>query len=128
MLTLNFNFTIDNHPQLLHINTLIERKENIISFALEYKFEIIIENSVCISIQKNEKGFVYVFEFEDMNDAINFEQNSKCTVLNSTNFKKPSELEAEIVEYAEVYLKQDGCKKKLRKKLIEDKNGFKRYI
>lgn len=128
MLTLEFNFTIDEKPQILQISTLVERKENVASFALEYKFALKIENSICTSIQKNLNGYVYVFEFADINDAIDFEQNPRCLVLNSTNFKNPSELEAEIVEYAEMYLKQGGNKKKLRKKLVEDKDGFKKYV
>lgn len=128
MLTLNFNFTIDDKPQILQINTMIERKENIVSFALEYKLEIFIENAKCISLEKIKNGFVYVYQFEDINNAIDFEQNSECLVLNSSNFKNPNELEKEIVEYAEAYMKETSNKKKIKKKLVEDSNGFMRYV
>ncbi|KAK6090527.1 hypothetical protein P3W45_000624 [Vairimorpha bombi] len=127
MLKIHFPFTIDNKPSSIEVKTHIERKENIISFSLEYKIAVRIEKSTCLSVQKHNDSFVYVFEFKDINDAMDFENTKECFVDNSTTFSDPLEIENEIVNYAQVYMNQSG-NKKVKKKLVEDENGFKKYI
>lgn len=128
MLKLHFPFTVDAQKKSTEVKTHIERMENVISFSLEYKMNITIEKGKCLSIQKQDEGYVYVFEFENINDAIDFEEKKECKVSTSSFFSDPAEIEKEIVEYAEVYINTGGIKKKQRKTLVEDENGFKKYI
>lgn len=128
MLKLHFNFTVDKENTSTEVKTFIERKENIVSFSLEYKMKIIVDKGKCISVQKCDKGYIYVFEFGNINDAIFFEENKECKVISSSFFCDPKDIEKDIVNYAEHYINTKGIKKKQRKRLIEDENGFKRYI
>lgn len=127
MLKVNFPFKIDDEISTTNIKTYIERKENIISFSLEYKMNLKIENSTCISIQKYNESYIYIFEFSDINNAIEFENIKECTVENSSTFSNPLEIEKEIINYAENYINQKN-NRKIKKKLVEDDDGFKRYI
>ncbi|WUR02979.1 uncharacterized protein VNE69_03192 [Vairimorpha necatrix] len=128
MLKINFPFLINEFNTSLKVKTNLERKENLVTFSLEYKMIIKINNSKCISIQKCGDVYVYVFEFEKINDAIDFIEIKECEVTSSSFFSDPKEIEQENVEYAEIYVNSGGAKKKQKKRLVEDENGFQRYI
>ncbi|EOB11660.1 hypothetical protein NBO_947g0002 [Nosema bombycis CQ1] len=85
-LVLNFPFKI-NKIKTQHIyKTKIERKENLISFALNWRYPITIEGATCLSISNENDLFLYVFKLEDINKAIDFMENTSVDVQRILEF------------------------------------------
>ncbi|KAF9764862.1 hypothetical protein NGRA_0186 [Nosema granulosis] len=127
-LVLNFPFKFKNEQCKYTFKTNIERKENLVSFAMELKYPIIIKGAACLSISYTNGLFVYVFKFEDINKAIDFMDNTEADVMKAIEFTNVEKLVEKtnklMAEYEE---NEKSFKKKRKRRIVEDNDGFMKY-
>lgn len=124
-LLLVFDFSIKQERRTNFIETPIERQQAIVSFALPYELDLCVHDATHISTKKTDGGFIYLFEFETLNGAIDFTESPSVRVLSTLHGIMPDDLESEMAEFMSNY---SATKKKHKKKrLVEDGDGFVHY-
>ncbi len=67
-----FPFKFDTQERISYIKTEIERKLAIISFGIHYNLNLTIESAILIKKTCYNNIYIYVFEFESLDCALEF--------------------------------------------------------
>lgn len=124
-LTLKFPFSfikdkkIENRIQI--VEATVERSLSIVSFSLIFNAQLSISNAKMVSFEKTSDGFIYVFEFESIEDTLEWMNNKEVNVSYKT--VDVYTLQNEMNEMMLAYEKKENKK---RKKMV-DEDGFEYY-
>lgn len=120
-LRLKFPFTVGGRERVADVETSVERSLALVSFALPFRIQLRIPGAEQASMSRVADTFVYVFEFETVDEAVEWMEHKVAEVEqvrgnNVTALQK--EMDRLMLEY------EGRGKKKV--KLI-DEDGFEYY-
>lgn len=117
---LRFPFSIGNKEIESAVETQIERKNSFISFSIPFKLELTIPRA----INRTEKNSVYVFEFEELDDCLEWMNDKEVFVEQRRMNEDVHLLQKEMDEFMMSYEERE--KKKKKRKMV-DEDGFTYY-
>lgn len=124
-----FPFTVGGVRPEVNVRTMVERKEDLISFGLEYDINVSVEDAELKSREEVDGSFIYVYKFNDLNVAINFMDTKTVYAVQDRRLVDVDVLEREMDMFMERYeAGEKRCKKKTRKTVVTGEDGFMRYV
>ncbi|ELA41079.1 uncharacterized protein VICG_01872 [Vittaforma corneae ATCC 50505] len=122
-LNLKFPFTVGGAERISKIQIKTERSMAVVSFSLPFNIQMNIQNAQQVSLEKRGDKFIYVFEFESVDDAVEWVGSKNATVQQKSRSDDVKALQREMNEFMIAY---ESKEKKKRKKLV-DEDGFEYY-
>lgn len=119
---LNFTFTINGNQRFSNIATSVEHSQGIICFSLPYKLTMTIQNAYLISREQKDSKYVYIYEFNSLNEALEWIENKEIDVEQGFKTGDVYEIQKEMDLFMQKYEETEGKKKRKTKKVDED--GF----
>ncbi|KAI5176147.1 hypothetical protein PAEPH01_2246 [Pancytospora epiphaga] len=124
-LKLVFPFSVEGMSSEALIDVPLERNLSLISFALQYDLSLTIQNAELIKKSYKAANTIYVFEFENLDQALEWMENPSAYVVYGSRNCNVEVLEKEMNEYMQTYeTKEKGLRKR---KIVEDEDGFMHY-
>lgn len=120
---LHFPFTIAGESRISEMQTEVERKQRIVSFCLPHDISLTIPDAVLISEEWTGKLKFFVFEFEELDQAIEWMGEMSTYVEQKSSKGDVTALEKEMDDFMRNYEEKE---KKKRKKMV-DEDGFTYY-
>lgn len=124
-------YTISSKPVTLQVPCLFERKEDLVSFALDYNIDLNIEGAQLVSKTEKEFQCLYVFRFGTMNEAIEFITTKRIThAYQSREQRSVKNIEKEMNAMMRKFEEGERAmsKSKRQKKLVKTEDGFMKYV
>ena len=122
---LKFPYKIDNKEIVTEMQIKIENSEKIISFSLPLLFKMTIKNAKELKSYKENKYWIYLFEFNTIEDKeIWFEEDKSFYIQILDSNGKVDEIENEMNEFMNNY---ESKEKKQKRRAIVDEDGFMYY-
>ena len=124
-LKLKFRFAIDGKERFSDISTKVEHSQGVVCFSLPFKLVLTVPNSYLLKCEQKEDVFIYIFEFESLNEAILFMEKRIVYVEQVHKSGDAYRIQKEMNDFMQIYEENEGRKKR-RTKVI-DKDGFASY-
>lgn len=124
-IVLKFPFTIDGADRASHFETTIERIQNHISFALPFDLDLQIDNAVLQNKEFDKGWVVYVFEFTDLDSAIEWVAERHAAVELKPKNGDLHKIQKKMDDFMLLY--EEGERKKRKKRMMIDDEGFTYY-
>lgn len=122
-LNLKFPFTVGGAERISKVQIKAERSMAIVSFSLPFSIQLGVPNARQASLEKRGDKFIYVFEFEDVDAAVEWMSSKNATVEKRSRSDNVNILQREMDEFMLAY---ESKEKKKRRKLV-DEDGFEYY-
>lgn len=122
---LKFPFTIDGADRISHFETSIERVQSHISFALPFDLDLHVSNATLLSKEFDKGWTVYVFEFADLDSAIEWTVEREVEVEPRPKNGDLHRIQKEMDDFMLSY--EEGERRKKKKRMMVDDEGFTYY-
>jgi hypothetical protein len=129
-LRIRFPFKINDRDVETDFKMAVERREDIVSFGLEYDLRIRVEGAELKSREENEGKFIYVYKFRDLDSAMAFMEEPVAEALDEQEDPDIEGLEREMDEFMAAYELGESKKRKMKGKrtMVTDEDGFMKYV
>ena len=125
-LNLIFSFSIDGEERVSPIEINLEHSQGIICFSLPFNLNLSIPEAILLSKEPKESNFIYAFEFNSLNDALDWMKYKKIHVEQKSKTGDVYSLQKEMNVFMEEYESRERNKKKKTK--VVDEDGFSYYV
>jgi hypothetical protein len=128
-LKIEFPYKIDGEHVETEFRTVVERKEDVVSFMLDYDLNVLIDGAELKSKEQSEERFIYVYKFGDLDSAIAFTEEPVARAVADRETDVEA-LEREMDEFMAAYEMGESKRKrtKSRKVVITGEDGFMKYV
>ncbi|AFN83773.1 hypothetical protein EROM_091570 [Encephalitozoon romaleae SJ-2008] len=128
ILEIEFPFRIgETHPRL-KMEVEMKRKEDLVSFCMEYDMDLVIDNAELKSKEEIRGQFVYAYKFGDLDSAIEFMENSQAKALATRGLLDVEKVEKEMDLFMEKYETGEKRSKKKKRAIVVGEDGFMKYV
>lgn len=125
-ITLKFPFIIDNEERTSILQTNIEHSQGVICFTLPFQLTVTIPSAIIMKREQKEKSYLYIFEFNSLNDALKWLKTRMLYVEQTSKSGDVYSIQKEMDEFMREYDEKNTRKKKKVK--ITDDDGFTSYV
>eukprot|EP00867_Encephalitozoon_hellem_P001426 XP_003888034.1 hypothetical protein EHEL_091590 [Encephalitozoon hellem ATCC 50504] len=105
----------------------MERKEDLVSFSIEYDMDLAIDNAELKSKEEVRGRFMYVYKFVNLDSAMEFMENSQAKALEAKRLLDVEKVEREMDSFMERYEAGEKRSKKKRT-IVVGEDGFMKYV
>lgn len=127
ILEVEFPFRIGEiHPRL-KMEVEMKRKEDLVSFSMEYDMDLAIDNAELKSKEEIRGQFIYAYKFGDLDSAMEFMENSQAKALASERLLDVEKVEKEMDLFMEKYEAGEKRSKKKKRAIVVGEDGFMKY-
>ncbi|AFM99053.2 hypothetical protein EHEL_091590 [Encephalitozoon hellem ATCC 50504] len=127
ILEVEFPFRIDETHPRLKMEVAMERKEDLVSFSIEYDMDLAIDNAELKSKEEVRGRFMYVYKFVNLDSAMEFMENSQAKALEAKRLLDVEKVEREMDSFMERYEAGEKRSKKKRT-IVVGEDGFMKYV
>ncbi|ADM12287.1 uncharacterized protein Eint_091590 [Encephalitozoon intestinalis ATCC 50506] len=127
VLEVEFPFRIGRRHPKLKVDVTMERKEDLVSFDMEYDMDLAIDNAEPKSKERAGGRFIHVYKFVDLDSAMEFMESRKAKALPPKGLLDVERVEKEMDLFMERYEAGERKVKKKKKTIVVSEDGFMKY-
>lgn len=127
-LEVEFPFKIKGVRPRIRMDARVSRKEDLVSFSIEYDIDLAIDNAELKSKEDAGKEFLYVYKFADLDGAVEFMESGRVRALQGGKPLDVEKVEREMDAFMEKYEAGERELKKKKKTLVVGEDGFMKYV
>lgn len=124
-----FPFTIQGMRPEVSMASAVERKEDLVSFSLEYSLDLAVENAELMSREESNGLVIYVYKFADLNAAMSFMNTRTVHGVQSRETPDVDRIEQEMDAFMKRYEAGEKTFSRAKKKaVVTGEDGFMKYV